>query len=339
MKTTHRPAVSSAWLERSYPWLLLAAIVWLTWMLAKAFWLVLAPPTAPALTPVPLQPAPITQAMNGNALDIFAQPIPMQAQTVATPPPDIKVLGVTVASSASQSFAIINANNKTQSYRVNDLIDGSPYKLIAVSRDQIVIADGSGQTNKIKFGEPFSLDQSEAIRAKAQGLNQGLNQGQGMGQSMGQGMAGNSPAGVAPVISQSTPSAGSPVIIGQDRETPAASPSPTNDDTGAKGSPANNPNNAIGGAITGLQQNPAAYLSQMGVAATGQGYLVTDGMPAGLKSKLGLETGDKVLSVNGQSVGQNPAQDAQLLQQVQQSGQAQIQVQRGEQTVTVRQSF
>ena len=62
-------------------------------------------------------------------------------------------------------------------------------------------------------------------------------------------------------------------------------------------------------------------------------------MPSALKNRLGLQTGDKVLSVNGQSVGQNPSQDAQLLQQVQRQGQAQIQVQRGEQVVTVRQSF
>ena len=77
----------------------------------------------------------------------------------------------------------------------------------------------------------------------------------------------------------------------------------------------------------------------MGVAATGQGYLVTDAMSAALKNRLGLQTGDKVLSVNGQNVGQNPTQDAQLLRQVQQAGQAQIQVQRGDQVVTVRQSF
>ncbi|MFN3563903.1 MAG: PDZ domain-containing protein, partial [Moraxella osloensis] len=96
---------------------------------------------------------------------------------------------------------------------------------------------------------------------------------------------------------------------------------------------------AIGGAIQGLQQNASGYLSQMGVAATGQGYLVTDAMSAALKNRLGLQTGDKVLSVNGQNVGQNPTQDAQLLRQVQQAGQAQIQVQRGDQVVTVRQSF
>lgn len=74
-------------------------------------------------------------------------------------------------------------------------------------------------------------------------------------------------------------------------------------------------------AINGLQQNPAGYLSQMGIAATGQGYLVTDAMVSGLKNRLGLQTGDRVIAVNGQNVGQNPSQDAQLLRQVQRMGQ------------------
>ena len=73
--------------------------------------------------------------------------------------------------------------------------------------------------------------------------------------------------------------------------------------------------------------------------ASGNGYQVTAAMPAKLRNRLGLESGDRVLSVNGQNVGSNPAQDADLLKQVQQSGEAQIQVQRGEQVITVRQQF
>ena len=130
---------------------------------------------------------------------------------------------------------------------------------------------------------------------------------------------------------------GAPVATGDphDREDSAPTMATSN---GPNTSP-NGASSAIGGAIQGLQQNASGYLSQMGVAATGQGYLVTDAMSAGLKNRLGLQTGDKVLSVNGQNVGQNPTQDAQLLRQVQQAGQAQIQVQRGDQVVTVRQSF
>ena len=66
---------------------------------------------------------------------------------------------------------------------------------------------------------------------------------------------------------------------------------------------------------------------------------VTDAMPSKIRNRLGLESGDRVLTVNGQNVGSNPAGDADLLGQVKQSGEAVIEVQRGEQTITIRQQF
>lgn len=327
------PSTSKAsgfgWLTTAYPWLLFLAVLALTWLLAQLFWLVLAPPTAPNLAPLPLQPTASPQTMTANALDIFAQSQAVQAPVA--PPPDVKVLGVTVAVPAQLSYAIINAYGKTQSYRINDVIEGSAYKLVGVKRDFILLADSSGQTTKIQFGQPFLLDQSEAIRAKTNAnANVGMNNGT-MGNVATAPSVSNAPiagSNFAPTVNIPNGMASEPP---DNRGDNGDGSNNSNNDTGAK--------NAIGSAVTGLQQNPASYLSQMGVSATGQGYLVTDSMPAGLKNRLGLQTGDKVLSVNGQTVGQNPAQDAQLLQQVQQSGQAQIQVQRGDQTVTVRQSF
>ena len=99
------------------------------------------------------------------------------------------------------------------------------------------------------------------------------------------------------------------------------------------------PASAIDEAVSELQDNPASYLSRMGVMASGEGYQVTAAMPAGLRNRLGLEPGDKVLSVNGKTVGNSPAADAAVLQQVQQAKEAQIEVQRGDQTITIRQQF
>lgn len=96
---------------------------------------------------------------------------------------------------------------------------------------------------------------------------------------------------------------------------------------------------ALGDAIQQMKTNPNAYLSQMGLAtAGGKGYEVTGNIPANVRNQMGLRPGDKVISVNGQPVG-NPTNDAQLLQQVQQSHSAQVQIQRGDQTLTVQQSF
>jgi general secretion pathway protein C len=72
--------------------------------------------------------------------------------------------------------------------------------------------------------------------------------------------------------------------------------------------------------------------------ATGQGYEITPNVPAEMRSQLGLRPGDRIVSVNGQTLGQ-PQNDAQLLEQVRQQRRAQIEIQRGDQTMTIQQSF
>ncbi len=97
---------------------------------------------------------------------------------------------------------------------------------------------------------------------------------------------------------------------------------------------------ALGDAVRQMKENPHGYIGQMGLVAAGagKGYEVTNNVPPNIRSQLGLRTGDKIISVNGQPVG-NPATDAQLIQQVQQSHSAQVQIQRGDQTLTVQQNF
>ncbi len=96
---------------------------------------------------------------------------------------------------------------------------------------------------------------------------------------------------------------------------------------------------ALSNAIQQMKTNPSAYLGQMGLStAGGKGYEVTNNVSPNVRAQMGLRAGDKIISVNGQPVG-NPTTDAQLLQQVQQSRNAQVQIQRGEQTLTIQQNF
>lgn len=96
---------------------------------------------------------------------------------------------------------------------------------------------------------------------------------------------------------------------------------------------------ALSNAIQQMRTNPNAYLGQMGLStAGGKGYEVTNNVSPNVRAQMGLRAGDRIISVNGLPVG-NPATDAQLLQQVQQSRNAQVQIQRGEQTLTVQQNF
>ena len=235
-KTTTGKFVPMAVVEKLYPWLLLAAIFWLVWQLSQVIWLVVAPPKAPALTPVPMQTNLVAQSANSNALDFFAQPTAPQAP--AATPPDIKVVGVTIATPESQSYAILTANGKTLSYRINDMIDGSGYKLVKVAADFVMVADASGQTSKVPFGQPFFLDQSEAIRAKAKANGAtGVGNGSNMGQTPIPSLGGATPQAIG----------GAPVATGDphDREDSAPNMATSN---GANTSPSA-ANSAIGGAI------------------------------------------------------------------------------------------
>lgn len=97
--------------------------------------------------------------------------------------------------------------------------------------------------------------------------------------------------------------------------------------------------NALGQAIQKMNEDRDGYMKNMGMnTATGQGYEVTDQTPAALKSKLGLRAGDRILSLNGQAVGQGQS-DVQLLEQAKKDGKVRIEIKRGDQVMTIQQSL
>lgn len=97
--------------------------------------------------------------------------------------------------------------------------------------------------------------------------------------------------------------------------------------------------NVIGQAIEQMTDDREEYLKKMGVnTGGGQGYEVTEQTPAALRNKLGLRPGDRILSLNGKSVGQGQS-DVQLLEQAKREGQVKIEVKRGDQVMTFQQSL
>ncbi len=96
--------------------------------------------------------------------------------------------------------------------------------------------------------------------------------------------------------------------------------------------------NALGQAVQKIQQDREQYLKDMGVNAGGEGYEVTSRTPAALRGKLGLQPGDRIMSLNGQAVGQGQS-DAQLLEQARREGQVKIEIKRGDQVMTIQQNF
>ena len=122
---------------------------------------------------------------------------------------------------------------------------------------------------------------------------------------------------------------------GQNTSMPSNSP----EQTPQPSQQSNQNQNALGQAIDRMNENREQYLKNMGVnASNGQGYEITEQTPAALRNKLGLRTGDRILSLNGQSVGQGQS-DVQLLEQAKRDGKVKIEIKRGDQVMTIQQSL
>lgn len=289
-------------INRIAPWGLFVVMVWLAWRLAQLFWLFLAPPVVPSLSPESPQ-ITTPQAFDSHAFAIFATPNPTPAPT-NLPPPNVQLKGVMPAKPDRYSSAVLEVNGVIKNYRLNETLTDTDYRLVAVSWNEVVIASSKDQQSVIRLRDPLSL-------------NQGLKNDQNRQQ-----------------ISNAT----LPAHTHNNNPLPNAQTPPTSSQQG-QASESDPISNAFSHAITELQQNPANYLSQMGVMATGDAYEVSDVMPEEIRQQLGLEVGDRVLSVNGQGVGSDFAKDADLLRQIQQSGDVSVQVQRGDQVITIRQQF
>ena len=289
-------------LNRFSAWLLLLAMVWLCWTAARLLWLLLAAPLAPTLPLASLQSTANSNTDYSSLLAIFSDPDPIAAPV--QPPPNIVLKGVLIAIPESLSSAMLDVNGEVKNYRIGDTLKDSDYTLVAVDWNEVIIADANDKETVIRMPEAMPLDQSAMLA----------------GAVSNQRLPDNS---MLPNLSN------------------APLPDHANPEMQPNGEASNDsePKTAIDEAVTELQENPASYLSRMGVMASGESYQVTAAMPAKLRNRLGLEPGDKVLTVNGQSVGSNPGQDANVLQQAKQAGEAQIEVQRGDQVITIRQQF
>ena len=133
------------------------------------------------------------------------------------------------------------------------------------------------------------------------------------------------------------------IKFGEESSTANLAP-PSSDVNGQNEQPAsqqpavNENQQAIGGAIQQLQQDREQYLDRMGVQAGGNGFEITERTPPALRARLGLKSGDKILSVNGQQIGAG-VNEAQVLEQIKKTGQAKIEIQRGDQMMTIQQNF
>jgi general secretion pathway protein C len=94
----------------------------------------------------------------------------------------------------------------------------------------------------------------------------------------------------------------------------------------------------LGNAIQALTVAPDAFVQQMGLKPGPSGYEITEATPEDLRAAVGLQPGDRILSVNGRRLG-NPRQDKDALAALSASGSARVEIQRGGQIVTIERKF
>lgn len=85
-----------------------------------------------------------------------------------------------------------------------------------------------------------------------------------------------------------------------------------------------------------LEQNPESAIGDMGLVSTpgSSGYVIGANAPKDLLSTVGLRVGDRVMSVDGQSISGGSG-DAALIQSAMQKNNVRVEVQRGTRTFTV----
>ena len=83
-------------------------------------------------------------------------------------------------------------------------------------------------------------------------------------------------------------------------------------------------------------EDPQQALDNMGLRSSGDGYILTPS--ATMLMSLGMKAGDKIISINGNSLG-DPAQDKSIIDEVYSSGNASIVIERGSRRMTINHSF
>lgn len=91
-------------------------------------------------------------------------------------------------------------------------------------------------------------------------------------------------------------------------------------------------------AAQAMSTDPEQFLQQMGLKPGANGYEVSADTPENIRGAVGLEPGDRLVSINGRRLG-DPRRDRGVLTELQSGGKVRVEIQRGGQTVTLERKF
>ena len=232
-------------------------------------------------------------------------------QTVDAPKTtlNLELQGIFTADNAAESTAIVAERGKDgELYRIGDRLPGNA-TLEAVLNDHILIKRGS-RTEKLPFADSL--------------IGAGFSQSQTQPAQLGNNV----------VLTPDPDIGNSPTKLEQVRERIARR---TQQLAQERGQTARQPAEDLRGAIDSFQQrldeDPAALFNEIGIApvetGTGSGYRIGSEVSQTMLRQAGLQQGDVIVSVNGQSAT-SVANDRSLINQVMESERARVEVQRGD---------
>ncbi|MDO5651548.1 MAG: hypothetical protein Q4G13_05365 [Moraxella sp.] len=222
-----------------------------------------------------------------------------QELQVATTLAGVKVIGVMPAIPNAKSRAILDVSGRTVAVGVGDVV-ADTHTLMAVGLDEVILASQAGDKVILKLHEPVLG--RDVLKSNASG-----------------------------VIDNS-----SLLRYSQDRAAADNTAQVSNQASyvnGANNGAGSSPNNPL---MRTDQTMSVQALSQMGFEQAAGGYQITSNLPADLREKMGLQAGDKVISINGKTLGQDVATDMMTMQSLE--GEAVVQIERGNEVITIRQN-
>jgi general secretion pathway protein C len=266
---------------------------------------------------------PTPAAADIAAADLFGTPGAVAAaQTAALDAPEtrlqLELHGVFLAEIEGASSAIVAERNKDgKLYVLGDTLPGNA-ELVEVFDDRIVLRR-AGSLETLRFPK------------------------EGAGRGFSVVASGGGPGGGEPGTADDEDLAGLPdgrslADLSGDGElaSDAAAPrSRQRDDEDPNGTAASNSDGGLREALGRFQEqldaDPDGTLANFGVepVSAGSGYRIGSNVPAAALARVGLRTGDVVLSVNGRAVG-DIQQDRAQLQEIVDQGSARLEIQRGD---------
>lgn len=226
---------------------------------------------------------------------------------------NLELQGIFTADDPEDSTAIVAQRGQSgQLFRIGDRLPGNA-TLEAVFTSYILIKRGS-RTEKLAFDDP-SIGQGFAAAGSAGSAN---------------------PVSANPNVNQASRRAQDSLTrLDSVRERIANRSSQIASQRGiSQTSQTHDLRSAISDFQNRLSENPSEVLQELGVSESGGGYRIGGQVPQATLQQAGLQEGDVVLSVNGQSAS-SVMGSQNLMNQVMQSERARVEVQRGQRRFVV----